>query len=126
MVRKNGGVYTAPSTPQEAKFGLVFLQCHFDKTGDVEPMSATLMRPWRQYGMTALIGSTVGDAVKPAGWSAWGGKELTCRAYESGSVDESGKPAEVSARASWSHQLTADEASAYTAEAILGDWVRTK
>lgn len=121
-LRPNGGDLTAPSTPQEQPYGLVFLNCRLLKGPNVQPGSTGLMRPWRGYGMSAFINCTMDDNIKAAGWDAWSGREKTCRAFEYGSKTPTGEPLDLSHRAPWSRRLTAAEAAQYTPVTVLGGW----
>jgi pectinesterase len=121
-LRDKGGDITAPSTPEEQPFGLVFLHCRLMGAPGVKPGSTGLMRPWRQYGMSAFIDCTMDTCISARGWDAWGGREKTCRAEEYGSVTPSGAPVDLSARSPWGHALTASEAAQYTPSHILGGW----
>lgn len=120
--RFTGGPLTAPSTPQEQPYGLVFLNCRLLRGPAAKAGSVTLMRPWREYGMSAFINCTMDDGVSPKGWSEWSGREATCRAFEYGSKTLQGQPVDPGQRAPWSKRLSADEAAKYTVSQIFGDW----
>lgn len=121
-LRDKGGDLTAPSTPPDQPYGLVFLQCRLLGAPGVQPGSTGLMRPWRGEGMSAFVDCVMDGSISARGWDAWSGREKTCRALEYGSRAQDGKPAEVSARASWSRQLTAAEAAEFTIKNVLGGW----
>jgi pectinesterase len=121
-LRNRGGVLTAPSTPQDQEFGLIFLNCHISQTATVQPGLTGLMRPWRAYGESVFIDCTLDHDVSDAGWNKWDGKEQTCRAYEYHSVDATGRPVDISKRAAWSKQLSPDEAAKYTQTNVFGNW----
>ena len=122
-IRDSGGVLTAPSTPQNQPFGLVFLHCRIMKAADVRPASTTLMRPWMDYGMSAFIDCAMADDISPKGWSEWDGREKSCRAIEYGSVTLTGQPIDLSQRAPWVHVLTSREAAKYTVSRIFNGWI---
>jgi hypothetical protein len=68
-----------------------------------------------------FIDSKMGSVIKPAGWSTWSGQnELTTYYAEYSSMDLNGAPLDVSQRVSWSHQLTAEQAAAFSKENWLG------
>jgi pectinesterase len=132
---KNGGYVTAASTPQEAPYGFVFLNCKLtgdatpwvDPTGAIAPKvwklpNARLGRPWRPYASVTFINSEMGDHIMPEGWNNWGKveNEKTARYAEYGSKTPDGKPLDVSKRVPWAKQLTAEEAAQYTIANILG------
>ncbi|HTR40081.1 MAG TPA: pectinesterase family protein [Pseudomonadales bacterium] len=92
-IRSSGGPCTAPSTPYAQPYGLVFLNCSFPDAlvvngypYNVSAATTTFMRPWGQDGSTALINCSVGSQVTTEGWSAWDGREVTCRAREYGTT----------------------------------------
>ena len=92
----------------------------------------TLGRPWgwTQTGgdaSTVFINTILPAAIKPAGWQAWDSTETTVtngknggnpgedsRYAEYNSTSDGATPVDVSQRVSWSHQLTASQAAAYT------------
>ena len=127
---RNGGHVTAANTPQDRPYGFVFLNCRL--TGDSIPWvgpegkpanesahpMADLGRPWRPFASVAYIHCWMGDHIKPEGWNNWGkvSNEETARYSE---FDSTGPGANPEARAKWSHQLTAEQAKAYTVANIL-------
>lgn len=120
---KAGGYVTAASTPPESAFGYVFLRCRL--TYDPQPWEpglpsrpAFLGRPWRPHAAVAFIECELGDHIEPAGWHNWNkpDSEKTARYAEYRSTGPGANPA---ARVSWSKQLTAAEAAAYTVQNIL-------
>jgi pectinesterase len=121
--RNTGGVDCAPSTPQNVTYGFVFNACTITRSSGVPNNSSTLMRPWYPYGATAYINCTMDAHITAAGWSAWDGRENTCRAAEYGSKTPSGATINLSARAPWVKRLTSAEAATYTRSNVLGGWV---
>jgi pectinesterase len=127
---RNGGHVTAANTPQDQPYGFVFLDCRL--TGDSQPWInpggvpvnpsahplADLGRPWRPYARVAYIRCWMGDHIKPEGWNNWGkvSNEKTARYSE---YESAGPGANPTMRVKWAHQLTAEEASAYTVAHIL-------
>jgi pectinesterase len=119
QIRSTGGVNTAPSTPSGAR-GFIFSSCTINRASGVADNSSTLMRPWGANGETAYINCSMDSHITAAGWSAWGGRELTCRAAEYGSKTLSGSTINLGSRSSWVVRLTST--SNYTKSAILGSW----
>jgi len=117
-----GGVNTAPSTPSSVTYGLVFSSCSIVRASGVPDNSSTLMRPWGASGETAYINCSMDSHITAAGWSAWDGRELTCRAAEYGSKTLSGSTINLANRASWVVRLTAAQAAAYSKSNVLGGW----
>lgn len=113
---KNGGFVTAAATPQESKFGYVFLDCKFTGEGDAK---AYLGRPWRPYAAVAYLRCEIGPHIRPEGWDNWRSpaNEKTARFAE---YKCSGPGAAAGGRVAWSRQLTDEEAGKYTARNILG------
>jgi pectinesterase len=84
--------------------------------------SSTFMRPWREYGQTAIINCSVDGHITAAGWSAWDGREATCRAVEYGTKTLAGATVNLSSRAPWVKRLTATQAATYSRANVLGGW----
>ena len=122
QIRSTGGPATAPSTPQSVTYGLVFSACTFNRSSNVANNSSTFLRPWRDYGQTAIINCSVDSHITAAGWSAWDGREATCRAYEYGTKTLAGATVNLSTRASWVKRLTSAEAATFTRSNVLGGW----
>ena len=122
QIRNTGGVDCAPSTPQNVTYGFVFNGCTIARSSGVPSNSSTLMRPWYPYGATAYINCAMDSHITAAGWSAWDGREATCRAAEYGSKTLSGATINLSARSPWVKRLTAAEAATYSRANVLGGW----
>ena len=108
---------TAASTPAGQEFGLVFSHCRL--TGDSEPESVYLGRPWRDFAKTAFVGCHMDGHICPEGWQNWGKSraEALCSYVE---YDNDGPGARTSARAPFSRQLTnPDLAEYYSRENVL-------
>ena len=121
-IRNIGGVLTAPSTPGEVPFGLVFLNCNLRKADGVTSNSSSLMRPWRDDGHTAFINCVMEEHLTAKGWSEWDGREKTCRAVEYASMKPDGTAVELSQRAPWVKILSATAAGEYSITNVLGGW----
>ncbi|MFY9152324.1 MAG: pectinesterase family protein [Prolixibacteraceae bacterium] len=118
---KDHGFVTAPSTNEGTAFGFVFLNCKI--TGDAPEASFYLGRPWRPFAKAAFLNCELGNMIKPEGWNNWNKPEAEQQSFFA-EYQNTGSGANTSERANWSHQLSSDEASEYTPEFILGDWVR--
>lgn len=117
---KEGGSYiTAASTLEGTPYGFVFLNCRL--TGSAPANSYYLGRPWRPYAKTVFINTQMGLHIMPEGWHNWDkpAAEKTTFYAEHASKGHGAAPAK---RVKWSHQLSAEQAKAYTLEAIFGDW----
>jgi pectinesterase len=117
---KDHGYITAPSTNEETPFGLVFLDCKIG--GSAPGGSFYLGRPWRPFGKAAFLRCEMGMMIKPEGWHNWGKPEAEQTSLFA-EFRNSGAGAATTNRVVWAHQLSEEEASAYTTAKILGDWV---
>ncbi len=111
--KRSGGYYTAPATPQGAKYGFVFYDC--DLTADDGVKDYWLSRPWRAYGQNVFVRCRMGSHIHPKGWHNWGKKEREKTAYYA-EIQCSGPGADTSKRA-FGHVL--DSAKDYAPNKIL-------
>jgi pectin methylesterase-like acyl-CoA thioesterase len=116
-----GGVNAAPSTPLNTR-GFVFNNCIAARIAGVPDGTSTLMRPWGNFGESAYVNCDLDAHISAAGWGAWGGRELTCRAAEYGSTTLSGATIDLTTRASWADTTLSGVLAAYTPSAVLGGW----
>lgn len=63
------GWITAPNTPAGQAYGFVFRRCRI--TGDVEPASFYLGRPWREHAKCLFLDTAFPAAIHPALWMDW-------------------------------------------------------
>jgi pectinesterase len=117
---KSNGYFTAQGRENAAETsGFVFQNATI--TGSAAANSFFLGRPWGPYSRTVFIDSKMGPLVKPAGWSTWTGDNHVNSYYaEYNSTDLNGNPLNVAQRVSWSKQLTALEAEAFSKANWLG------
>jgi len=113
---KKHSYITAASTPEGKKFGYVFLNCTLTAAPDITKVY--LGRPWRNHAKTVFIRCNLGAHILPEGWHNWSKPEAEQTAFYA-EFESTGSGANPQKRVSWSHQLTAHEASAYTLEKIL-------
>lgn len=108
---------TAASTPVDVPYGFVFIGCRFTSTE--KEQQSYLGRPWRDHSAVLVMHSYLGEHIRPEGWHNWSRpeRELTSRYFEYNNV---GPGADRSARVSWSHTLSANEAREVTVAAVLG------
>jgi len=116
---KKGGFYTAASTPENKKFGYVFLNCTI--TGDAAPGSFFLGRPWRPFAKVAFINCSLNNLVKSEGWDNWGKADNEKTTFFA-EYNNHGEGAATNKRVAWSHVLSADEAKQYSIANILQGW----
>ncbi|MEK4286699.1 pectinesterase family protein [Paenibacillus sp. FSL P4-0502] len=111
------GYVTAPSTAT-GKPGYVFINNRLTASEGVAAGTVDLGRPWREYGSSTFINTEMGAHIRATGWHEWyEGRSKTARFSEFLSY---GEGANAASRYSWSKQITAEEAAAYTIEAVLG------
>lgn len=116
VVKVGGGVaITAPSTPAEVPFGLVFLGGKMTSTAGG---STALGRPWRENGMSAFIEVELGSHIESGGFTEMSGNLPQNARF--GEYESSGAGANPGARAAY--QLGDAEAANYTIENILPGW----
>ncbi|WP_282939101.1 pectinesterase family protein [Paenibacillus sp. RC67] len=110
------GWLTAPSTPEEVRFGYVFHDCRL--TSDAPAQSVYLGRPWRNYAKAAFLHCWMGEHIIAAGWDNWNKPES-----ESTTVfceyDCKGPGASSEQRVAWSKKLTEEEAPSYSIQQVL-------
>ena len=115
--RKIYGYVTAASTPEGEPYGYVFHNCSLQS--DCPAHSIYLGRPWREWAHTVFLHCELGAHIHPAGWHDWNRAPGT---FYYGEYDSYGPGANPSTRASFSHQLTQEEAETYTMENVLKGW----
>ena len=116
---KQGGYFTAASTPQSEMYGYVFRHCTL--LGDAAEGSFKLGRPWRPFAKVVFIECDLSTVVAPEGWDNWGNMENEKTAYYA-EYKSRGEGADVQKRVPWSHQLTDQEVKAYALKHIFKDW----
>lgn len=116
---KSNSYITAASTPKNADFGFVFINCKL--TAEPEVSQVYLGRPWRAYAQTIFINCEMGEHISPEGWHNWNNreKEKTVFYAEYGSK---GAGANEDQRVKWSKILTGAEAQNYHVKNIFRDW----
>lgn len=111
------GYVTAASTPENQPFGFCFLNCHL--TSDCPAGTVMLGRPWREWAKTVYLNCELGAHIHPAGWADW---EKPQEHFYYAEYHSHGPGASPETRASFSRQLTDDEAAGYTMENVLDGW----
>lgn len=95
--------------------GYVFNGCKITGT----PSNSTILgRPWGPYARVVFLNTSMDASIKPAGWANWDNTSNYKTAYFA-EYNSSGAGANPSARVSWSHQLTATQAQAYSINSFL-------
>ncbi len=110
QLHAKGSCITAANTEPFAEFGMVFNKCTITGT---KTKNALLGRTWGPYAATAFLNCSMGDIIKPEGWSDFGDSKnrATARYAE---YNNTGSSASTQNRVSWSKVLSSSEASKYT------------
>lgn len=112
------GYVTAASTPEGKEFGYVFKHCRL--TSDCPDGTVYLGRPWRNFAKTVFIECEIGPHIVREGWHDWNKTDARETAYYAEYKNTGAGAANNCERASWTHELTEEEAAKYTRERILG------
>ena len=106
---------TAASTPQDVTYGYIFNNCRI--TADANVSKVYLGRPWRDYGYTLFMNCELPRQIRPEGWHHWQKeREKTARYLE---YNNHGEGANTKGRATWSRQLTKQEAQKITLNEVF-------
>ncbi len=96
--------------------GFVFINSKL--TGADKKDGTFLGRPWRAYGRTVFLNTTMGDHIRAEGWNNWGNTDNEKTAYFA-EYNSKGAGAKPESRVKWIHQLTAGEAKQFETENFL-------
>jgi pectinesterase len=115
---KANGVITAASTDAAAPYGYVFSNCTITSSPHAK---FDLGRPWGPNASVHFLNCVMPAGVSPNGWGNFGNaaNEKTARYSEFGSKSPDGKPIDVSRRAPWTKQLTAEQAGKITVAEVF-------
>lgn len=114
--KRSGGYLTAASTPEGTPYGYVFLDCRLTADEGVE--GVYLGRPWRPFAKTVFIRCYMGAHIRPEGWHTWNKPDVGKTAFYAEQASR-GPGANPTARVSWAHQLSDQEAAAMTPATVL-------
>jgi pectinesterase len=122
-IHANGrGYLTAQSrTSPEQTTGYVILNSKVTsgiEAADPTQDTISLGRPWRPFSRVVYINTEMPADVIAQGWNLWGRTGETPQAYYA-EFHSTGPGANPSARAPWSHQLTAAQAAKYLPKVFL-------
>jgi pectin methylesterase-like acyl-CoA thioesterase len=131
---RSGSVIVAPAHTADTRYGYVFYNCTVDGNTLAADGKQLLGRPWHNTPKTVYIHTTMNIPVAPEGWTNMGVVPALFAEYNS--MDKDGAAIDLSNRKTCYTQsaaeggqticgvkatLTAEEASAYTYEAIIND-----
>lgn len=117
------GYVTAASTPEDVKYGYVFIDC--DLTSNAPPESVYLGRPWRNYAKVCFLKCWIGAHVKQEGWHNWNKTDAESTVVFAEYNSSGPGKAQAGGRVPWANLLTKQEAAEYTVPLILSgedDW----
>ncbi len=121
----NGGQYiTAPSDTKLTSLkkdgstlyhGLMISNSLITANSDVSSSSYFLGRPWQPNASSVFINCTLGNHIKPAGWSEWSGNDNHLSGYygEYRNKDINNTLIDTTNRVEWSHQIDSADVSDY-------------
>jgi PelA/Pel-15E family pectate lyase len=111
---KGAGYVTAHyRSSNDENTGFVFVRCRL--TGQDTGNAVYLGRPWRPYARVVFIDSWLGAHIRPEGWDNWRDPERQ-KTASFAEYRSKGPGANPTARVTWSRQLTAAEAAAFSRE----------
>jgi pectinesterase len=110
------GYITAASTRLGVPYGYVFLDCRI--TTEPTVTGVYLGRPWRPNARVVYLNTKMPAQIHPEGWHNWNNVTNETTAYYA-EYHSKGPGARPESRVKWSHQLTDEEAMAYTVQNIL-------
>ncbi|KAI0169337.1 carbohydrate esterase family 8 protein [Hypoxylon sp. FL1284] len=93
--------------------GLVFDQCTVAAADSVTPGSVYLGRPYNGYSRVAYVKTYLDDSIHPAGWSVWSDSDPRTDAVLLGEYQNSGPGSSTTSRASFSKQLSSQDAAQF-------------
>ncbi len=119
-----GTAVTAPRTPQNTPYGLVFLGGSLTAnptTSSVRSNHVYLGRPWGPYGAAAFLNVAMGAHIATDGWTTMSSNTLANTRFSEYKSTGAGANATNGTRSS--RQLTDAQAANYTVEKVLSPWV---
>lgn len=110
------GYLTAASTPQGTAHGYVFSHC---KVTGADGAKTYLGRPWRNFAKTVFLHTEMSANVRPEGWHNWNKPDAEKTTFYA-EFASTGPGGASGARVAWAHQLSPEQAAAYSPRAVLG------
>ena len=105
------GYVSAPSHPQEYKYGFTFINCKITSVPNIKGQ-VFLSRPWRDYGTATFINCECGEHINGTIFNNWQkSRENTCRFKIYNCLDTKNM-------VSFAKTLSEDELSLYTVDKI--------
>jgi PelA/Pel-15E family pectate lyase len=114
---KADGYITAPMRFSENEAsGFVFINSKL--TGENTQKGVFLGRPWRAFGRTIFLNTTMDAHIRAEGWNNWNNAANEKTAYFA-EYNSTGAGAKMSERVKWIHQLSKEEAQRFETENFL-------
>ncbi|WP_026476846.1 pectinesterase family protein [Alkaliphilus transvaalensis] len=110
------GYITSASTPENNRFGYVFIDCKL--TSDGAPNTVYLGRPWRDFAKTIFINCWMGDHIKPEGFHNWD-KVHAEKLVDYGEYNSQGPGGQMDQRVSWAKSIKREVLQEYSISNIL-------
>lgn len=110
------GYLTAASTPQNVKYGYVFIDCKL--TSDAKRETYYLGRPWREHANVVFINCFMGEHIKAEGWHNWNKVQYE-HLFRYGEYNSYGPGAVLNKRAAFSKVLSDEEVKQYSIKNVL-------
>lgn len=110
---------SAASTPADHDYGLVFDQCRFTASSDINQVM--LGRTWRPHARTVIVNSWLGEHIDRAGWDDWNTPANRQTAFYAEGNNQ-GPGANGIERVAWSRQLSAQDMTQYQPSLVLRGW----
>lgn len=121
IANPGSGSLTAQKRTGNENTGFSFVGCSITGTGPIY-----LGRAWGPSSRVVFIQCNFENLILPAGWYDWGDSSREKTVFY-GQYQCSGPGAEESGRVGWSHELTADQAAAFTSLSFINgnQWLQT-
>lgn len=121
LVHSSVAITAQSKVRADEKSGFVFHRCRL--TAEPGATRVYLGRPWRAFASVVLLECEMGPEIAPAGWREWehDGKPSLPTAFY-GVYGSRGLGANSATRNAHSHQLTAQQAAAYSLPTLFGGW----
>ncbi|NUU77281.1 pectinesterase family protein [Paenibacillus xylanilyticus] len=114
---KVNGWITAASTPEDVRYGYVFIDCAL--TSNAPPQSVYLGRPWRNHAKVCFLNCWIGAHVKEEGWHNWNKPDAEASAVYAEYNSTGPGAGSRTGRVPWATILNEQQASEYTVSHIL-------
>ncbi len=112
---KANGYLTAASTPENQKYGYLFVDC---KITSEEGVKSYLGRPWRPFAKTVFVSCDMDESIRPEGWHNWSKKDAEKTTFYA-EFNSKGAGAQSADRVKWAKKMDKKHIAEYTVENVL-------